>query len=75
MAERPYLTIKELAYRWGCSYQHVRNMCVGGTIPAFRIGRIFRVKLSDVEQYECTSGSTPVQASGTPNGQMGHGPV
>ena len=49
---RPYLTLKELAYRWGCSYQHVRNMCVGGIIPAFRIGRIFRVKLTDVEAYE-----------------------
>lgn len=68
MADRPYLTLKELAFRWGCSYQHVRNMCVDGTIPSFRIGRIFRIKLSDVETYECTCGNTQAQAVGMSNG-------
>lgn len=65
---RPFLTIKELAYRWSCSYQHVRNMCVDGTIPAVRIGRIFRVKKTDVEAHECTYGNTRFQETGTPRG-------
>ena len=52
LTEKPY-TPDTLAERWGCSAQTVRNIISQGDLPAFRVGRLFRIKPEAVEEYEC----------------------
>ena len=49
--DRPY-SIAKIADRWDCSQQHVRKLIERGELPAFRIGRLFRVNASAVRAYE-----------------------
>ncbi|GGA13779.1 MULTISPECIES: helix-turn-helix domain-containing protein [Salipiger] len=51
-APRPY-TPDDLAARWGCSGETVRNMIREGELPAFRVGRMYRIRPEIVEEYEC----------------------
>jgi len=37
------LTPDEIAHRWGCSGETVRSLIRKGELPAFRVGRMFRV--------------------------------
>src|SRR5260221_13583173 len=64
--EQPHLSTAEIAERWGCSSQHVRNLIAKGALPSRQFGAIFRVRLSDLEDYECASVCTAV--SGRPSG-------
>lgn len=48
-----------LADRWACSERHVRNMIDRGELPAFRLGdKLLRIRLSDVERFECQNGES-----------------
>lgn len=48
------LTPAELAARWGVSDTFVYNLLNSGTLPSFKLGgKLWRIKLSDVEAYEC----------------------
>ncbi|POR42521.1 hypothetical protein CRT23_12065 [Methylobacterium sp. V23] len=45
---------KQVAARWGCSEQHVRNMVNRGELGHFRLGgKLLRIPLSAVEEAEC----------------------
>lgn len=50
------LTTAMLAERWLCSERHIRNMITSGELPAFRLGKLFRIRLDDVERVECQTG-------------------
>lgn len=45
-------TPKQLANRWGCSTQTVRDCIGSGVLPHFRVGRLMRVPESIVLLHE-----------------------
>ena len=57
--ERPLvMTPEQVAIRWQCSPSHVRREIAAARLPAFRLGgKLLRIKLSDVEAYECQNSS------------------
>lgn len=63
MESKKFLSVQDVAVRWGLSYNTVRDVIRGGKLPAARLGgRRFRVDLSDVEAYESASKTTGVPA-------------
>ena len=50
---RPPFTPDELAERWKCSGETVRAMIREGQLPAFRVGRMLRIRPEVVEEHEC----------------------
>jgi excisionase family DNA binding protein len=49
----PVLTTSGVAARWGTSDTFVYSLMHSGELPAFRVGgKLWRVKLSSVEEYE-----------------------
>ncbi|WP_082024675.1 excisionase family DNA-binding protein [Mameliella alba] len=48
---RPF-TPDTLAERWACSAETVRQMVKRGELPGFRVGRLFRIPVNAVEEYE-----------------------
>lgn len=62
----PY-TPETLAERWGCSAETIRQMVKAGRLQGFRVGRMFRIPASAVEDHECqitgSDGSTAASSS------------
>lgn len=50
--ERKYLSLLEISKRWGVSTVTVRRLTKAGELPAIKMGRILRIKVSEVERYE-----------------------
>ncbi|MFP6772725.1 MAG: helix-turn-helix domain-containing protein [Alphaproteobacteria bacterium] len=50
-APRPY-TPDSLAERWECSERHIRALVKKGELTCFRIGKLIRISVSEVERYE-----------------------
>lgn len=47
---------ERLAKRWGCSATSIRNQCQAGQLRHFRLGRLYRIPASVVEEIEgCNS--------------------
>lgn len=42
-------TVSEVAAKLSCSGQTVRTLIKKGVLPAFRVGREFRVSVADIE--------------------------
>jgi excisionase family DNA binding protein len=66
-------TVKQLATRWCCSDQHVRNLIQAHKLKAFRIGtaRGYRIRHDEVERWESltlteASASDDLRAIGPP---------
>jgi excisionase family DNA binding protein len=60
MTQPNVFTPATLAQRWLCSERHVRKLIETGELNAFRVGaRMFRIKMEDVERFECQSGDLP----------------
>src|SRR5262245_65548619 len=57
MADKPH-TPETLATKWRCSARHVRNLIHRGELECFRIGKLMRIRVEAVEEYECRK-STP----------------
>jgi len=49
----PAFTPETLALRWTVSQTTIRNMCNAGELVHFRLGRLYRIPVSAVEEYEC----------------------
>lgn len=47
-----YLSIREVAERLHYSYSRIWQMCRCGHIPAYRIGRLWRIEEEDMEEIE-----------------------
>lgn len=47
-----YLSIREVAERLHCSYVKIWQMCRSGHIPAYRIGRLWRINEDDMEEIK-----------------------
>jgi excisionase family DNA binding protein len=52
------LSVPEVAERLGVTYQTARKLILDGKLPAARVGRVFRVQRSDLEQF-ARPGTTP----------------
>ena len=50
-AARPY-TPDDLAERWLCSAETVRQLYKRGELRGFRVGRMIRIPIDAVEEYE-----------------------
>jgi excisionase family DNA binding protein len=48
-ADRPLLTVPEVAGRFQVTPQTIRNWVDHGTLPAVRVGRAFRIRPEDVD--------------------------
>jgi excisionase family DNA binding protein len=72
--ERPY-TPDELAARWGCSAETVRQQIKRGELRGFRVGRMLRIPADAVEELECrnivSAGSTAASSSPGPKKAAG----
>lgn len=52
MNSRPF-SPETLAQRWGCSSEKVRRMYHGGELAGFRLGKLIRIPMREVERVEC----------------------
>ena len=52
------ITPADLAARWQVSDTAVYDLLNRGTLQGFRIGRLWRIRVCDVEAYECLPHST-----------------
>ena len=48
----PILTVTEVADRWRCSPDTVYRAISAGRLKAFRVGKEYRIRESEVERYE-----------------------
>jgi len=58
---RPF-SVPQLADRWQCSEQHIRDLVSSGALQHFRLGRLIRIPDLAVRDYESCSPDT--EASG-----------
>ena len=60
--------ITRLALHWSCSEGLVRKLLKNGQLKGFKIGNLWRIKYSEVENYECrkeaSSPSNGLEADG-----------
>lgn len=60
------LTPAQVAEMWQCSESHIRKMIARGELPAFRLaGKLLRIRLDDVEAFECQNGGSPDSEANT----------
>lgn len=59
-----YLTVEEVAARFRISKMTVYRMIDSGELRAYTFGRLFRIKLVDVEQVEADAVFVPPQEVG-----------
>lgn len=66
MAEPPRpFTPDQLAERWQCSAETVRQLARRGELPSFRVGKMYRFPKSAVEEYEARL-AEPLRRDPTP---------
>ncbi|MCT4372044.1 helix-turn-helix domain-containing protein [Yangia mangrovi] len=46
------LTVCQVAERWGCSVNAVRNVAQQGCLRHFRVGRLYRFRESEIDLFE-----------------------
>lgn len=64
-------TPAQIADRWQCSERHVRNMVASGELPSFRLGeKLLRIRVADVEAFECRIGGSPASEANTASPSM-----
>lgn len=51
MAAEEYLSIEEAAERFSVDYKTIYRLVRAGEIPAARIGRVYRIKGSDLNEF------------------------
>lgn len=71
--ERANYTPDQLAERWECSANTVRNMIKDKKLPAFKLGgRVYRIPAKAVEEHEkCLSENTGSNSSGESGASSG----
>lgn len=56
-----YLTDRDVAKKFGISWQQVQQRCKAGQWPHLRVGRLYRFTTKHVEQIERLHEITPAQ--------------
>jgi excisionase family DNA binding protein len=49
------LTVSQVAAKLSCSPQTVRSLIHAGVLPAYRVGKVFRIRLADLEKLQVNS--------------------
>ena len=49
--DEPYVTIEELAKHFSMSVHTLRKWLQKGELPALKLGRVYRFRISEVEAY------------------------
>ncbi|RCS23568.1 helix-turn-helix domain-containing protein [Phyllobacterium salinisoli] len=52
MTDNIAFTPETLGRRWQCSHQHIRDLVNKGKLPAFRVGRLYRIPYDAVIAFE-----------------------
>jgi excisionase family DNA binding protein len=52
----PVVSPAYVADRWDLKVETIRRQCADGTIPAFKPGRYWRIRLVDIEAIEAGNG-------------------
>jgi len=56
MSEKRFLSVQEVADRWGLSYPAVRSVISEGRLPASRLGgRRMKIDIDDLVAYEAAA--------------------
>lgn len=61
---------KTLAARWDVSSAHIRNMIAANELDAFRLGKLYRIPIEEVERIECQN----MKSDGTEASAQSSGP-
>lgn len=62
------LTPAQVAERWQVNERTVRRMCASGRLPGLRLsGKLLRLRLSDVEEFENQRGRSSALAEASPS--------
>lgn len=48
--EREVMTIEQAAERWQLNPEALRLMCRKGKVPAFKVGKVWRINVKEVER-------------------------
>lgn len=51
------LTVSQVAAKLACSPQTVRSLIHAGKLPAFRVGKVFRILAFDLQKLKVGSGA------------------
>lgn len=49
--EKPYLSLEEVADLLSVNYQLIYRLVRSGELPAVRLGRVYRIERSDLDEY------------------------
>lgn len=63
--ESGFLSVQEVADRLGLAWCTVSRMCRQGHLPAYKIGRQFRIAVNEFEAWFARQKITPEAAQGT----------
>lgn len=55
IGERRFMTVPQLAKRWGVSLAHAYRLVERGTVPSLRAGTAIRVPIAAVERIESSA--------------------
>ncbi|MYV26410.1 excisionase family DNA-binding protein [Rhodococcus sp. DSM 6344] len=47
-----YMSVKELAERWGCNLSSIYRQVKSGRLPALHVGNTIRIPIVAVEEFE-----------------------
>jgi excisionase family DNA binding protein len=65
-------TVEQVAEMWGCSANHVRQMCKDGRLRHFRLGpKTIRIPIEAVEEFECQGQTTGLAGSEATGSSLG----
>ena len=51
------LTPDQLAERWQCQRTHIYRLAREGKLGSVKLGRLYRFRLADIEDFEATGGT------------------
>lgn len=70
MIDKEVWTPQELAERWQCSDRTIHGLCNCGSLPAFRVGRMFRIRIEAIEAYEAAGSGQAVEPGASSKAPM-----
>lgn len=59
ISEKPFLTLEEVAEYLNVDYQLIYKLVKTGQLPAIKVGRVFRIRSSDLENYFLENSTSP----------------